>query len=139
MHRLTARSIVFVLFETMLIVAAVWAAAYVRLGSFLMQETARRDAIIAILLIVGAVQLSLYSTGLYDSTIVSDRRSLVIRVLLALGAASIALAVVYYFAPDLIVGRGVFAIAAVFIFPVVLGSRLLFNAVKSRSTLVGSM
>jgi hypothetical protein len=130
MHRLRTGSLVFVLFETTLIVAAVWAAAYVRLGSFMMQKIGTGNGLLRTLLMAGVIQASLYLRALYDPALL-DRSTLVMRVAEALAGASLVLAVLYFFAPNLIVARGVFAIAAVFVLTVLIGWRLLFSGLRA--------
>jgi FlaA1/EpsC-like NDP-sugar epimerase len=127
MQRLTGRSIVLVLFETTLIIAAVWVAAYMRLGDSLMPVIESDNGLVKMLLVAGAVQASMYFSGLYDVSVFSDRATLLIRLVQALAITSLVLAVLYFWFPDLIVGRGVFAIAAAFVFVLVIGWRLLFD------------
>ena len=57
----------------------------------------------------------------------SDRRDLVVGLIQALGGASLVLAVLYYWLPSLIIGRGVFVIASVFVVVLVAGWRLAFE------------
>ena len=57
----------------------------------------------------------------------SDRRELFIRILNALASASLILAAVYYWFPTLIIGRGVFIIAAVLVITLVIGWRIAFE------------
>jgi sugar transferase (PEP-CTERM system associated) len=64
---------------------------------------------------------------LYDLRTVRDRRDLVIRLLQALGATSVVLAVLYYWVPSLIIGRGVFVVATVLIVLVIVGWRVAFD------------
>jgi sugar transferase (PEP-CTERM system associated) len=52
-----------------------------------------------------------YFYDLYDFVVIGDRRELVLRLMQALGMAWVALAVIFYVAPDLMVGRGVSLIA----------------------------
>ena len=66
------------------------------------------------LLIVGVCQVCLHYADLYDLRAIVDTRDLLVRLLQALGATSLILAVVYFWFPDWIIGRGVFLIAAVF-------------------------
>src|SRR5690242_9107623 len=54
-----------------------------------------------------------YYNDLYDLHTVSKRWELIIRLMQALGAACIILALIYYFFPDLMLGRGIFTISAV--------------------------
>ena len=62
----------------------------------------------------------------------TDRRDLVTRLLRALGAASLILALLYYWIPTLIIGRGVFLIASVFVVALVVGWRVAFEWLSLR-------
>ena len=59
-------------------------------------------------MIVGIAQVSLYYADLYDLRVASDRRELYTRLIQALASTSFALAVLYFWFPSLMVGRGVF-------------------------------
>src|SRR5215203_324091 len=78
-------------------------------------------------LIAAVLQISLHYADLYDLRTVRDRRDLVIRLLQALGATSVVLAVLYYWLPSLIIGRGVFVVASVLIVLVIVGWRVAFD------------
>ncbi len=124
MHRLTLRSITLVVFETVLIVAAVAAAAYIRLGDWTYLFTG--TGILKTIFVASVAQGCLYYADLYDLRLVADRRELFVRVVQALAAASFLLALVYYWFEDLVIGRGVFAIASVFVITLAIGWRLVF-------------
>jgi sugar transferase (PEP-CTERM system associated) len=79
------------------------------------------------MLIATVLQISLHYGDLYDLRTVRDRRDLVIRLLQALGATSVVLAVLYYWLPSLIIGRGVFVVASVLIILVIVGWRVAFD------------
>ena len=79
------------------------------------------------MLIATVLQISLHYGDLYDLRTVRDRRDLVIRLLQALGATSVVLAVLYYWMPGLIIGRGVFVVASVLIVLVIVGWRVAFD------------
>jgi sugar transferase (PEP-CTERM system associated) len=82
-----------------------------------------------ILLVTLVCQLCLYYNDFYDLTVVHSSRELVVRLLQAAGAASIVLAAVYFVAPALMIGNGIF-VSALFVFLVaILGWRLAFNQV----------
>jgi sugar transferase (PEP-CTERM system associated) len=78
------------------------------------------------LLIVLVTQITLYYRDLYDLRAISGIRDLTTRLLEAIGTTSLLLATLYFLAPDLIVGRGVFVISAVFIVSFVVGWRMAF-------------
>jgi sugar transferase (PEP-CTERM system associated) len=73
-------------------------------------------------------QLCLYYNDFYDLTLVHSNRELIVRLLQAAGAASIVLAALYFVAPELMIGNGIF-VSALFVFLVaILGWRLAFNS-----------
>ena len=140
-RRLTGRAVTLIVFETCVIVAAVVFAAYVRLGE---KALSMVDEWPKWLLIAVVTQFCLYYADLYDTRIISDRRSLFERAMYALGATSFILALIYFFLPDMIVGRGVFVLAALCLVLTVLGWRIAFEwtnrhvAPRERLLLVGT-
>ena len=144
MRRFPPRSIALVVFETLLIVAAVGAAAYVRLGDVAWAILWFEGGLGKALLVAGISQLCLYYADLYDLRIVSDRRELFVRIIQALGVASVILAAIYFWFPALIIGRGVFMVAAFLVLALVIGWRVAFEwltrqvAPRERLLLVGT-
>jgi sugar transferase (PEP-CTERM system associated) len=144
MRRFTGRSVALVVFETLLIVAAVGAAAYVRLGEVAWDILWFEGGLGKALLIAGISQLCLYYADLYDLRIVSDRRELFVRIIQALGFAAVILAAIYFWFPSLIIGRGVFMVAAFLVLALVIGWRVAFEwltrqvAPRERLLLVGT-
>src|SRR5215469_3213623 len=86
------------------------------------------DALSRYALVILVSGLSLYYYDLYDLQIVSRRAELFTRLLQALGTAWLALALIYFWDPDIGLGRGVAAIAAPIIITLVAGWRLLVDA-----------
>jgi sugar transferase (PEP-CTERM system associated) len=132
-HRVRARSLALAGCETALMIAAVVVAAGLRFGpqgaaDILVNE----NGIFKVLLIVGIAQVSLYYADLYDLRVTSDRRELYTRLIQALASTSFALAVLYFWFPSLMVGRGVFLIAAVLVVAIVVGWRLSFEWLSGR-------
>ena len=78
------------------------------------------------LLITSACQFCLYYADLYDLRATADRRELFVRTLQALGATSLIGAVLYYWFPALVLGRGVFVIAAILVIVITIGWRMIF-------------
>ena len=70
---------------------------------------------------------ALYLYDLYSFTVVNDRRELVFRLLQALGTAWAVLAFIFYFAPYLMIGRGVTLLSVPLIIMLLLGWRLLIH------------
>jgi sugar transferase (PEP-CTERM system associated) len=131
-QRVAGRRVLLVAFETILIVSAVAVAAYLRLGVSAWDIALHDDGLVKALLLAGVTQACLYYADLYDLRIVADKRELFIRMLQALGAASFILAAVYFWFPDVILGRGVFLIATALVIVLVTGWRLVFDWVGSR-------
>ena len=132
-HRVRVRALTLAACETGLMIAAVFVAAVARVGfddtvEILLEE----NGIAKILLVVAIAQISLYYFDLYDARIASDRRELYTRLIQALASTSFALAVLYFWFPALMVGRGVFLIAAVLMMLLVVGWRLAFQWVSGR-------
>ncbi len=142
MGRVTLRAGSLIAFETVLICGAVIFAAYVRLGAEAFSLAA--DEWPKWLLIPLVTQICLYYTDLYDLRVISDRRELFVRAVHALGATSFLLAALYLWFPDLVIGRGVFILAALCVITLVLGWRVVFEwanrhvAPRERLLLVGT-
>ena len=124
------RSVALIVCETLVVLGAVSVAAYVRLGFV---DLSWSTGILPKALLIAAItQLCLYFGDLYDFRILSDRRELVVRALQSVGAASLILAGIYFWFPDLIVGRGVFIVAASLIGVLLFGWRVAFEWTSRR-------
>jgi sugar transferase (PEP-CTERM system associated) len=122
---LTWRAILLIAFEAALIVGAVLLAARLRLGFEQWHEFVAEGLITKGLLIAFIAQAAFYYNELYDLRIVAEHRELVVRLLQALGITALILGVIYFWFPDLIIGRGVFLIAA----PLIIGLVVLWRVV----------
>src|SRR5262249_19554921 len=118
--------------ETGLIIAAVGIAAYMRLGVSVQYLLQNENGALKAVLIAGVTQVCLYYCDLYDARILSNRRELFTRMVQALASASFTLAVLYFWFPRLIIGRGVFIIAALLIIAFVNGWRVAFEWLSRR-------
>jgi sugar transferase (PEP-CTERM system associated) len=126
--RLTLRTATLVLIEHELIVLAVTLAAAIRFDpGVVAAELTNGSLLWRASLIAGVLQVALHYCDLYDLRTLSDRRNLVVGLIQALGGASLILAVLYYWLPQLIIGRGVFVIASAFVIILVAGWRLAFE------------
>ncbi len=106
--RFNSRTLLLIVAEAGLLFGGVMAAAYLRLGSEeargeLVGEYGIYKAVLATLFCLGAF----YLYDLYDFVVMHDRRELVLRLVQALGLAWVALAVVFYLMPQLMLGRGI--------------------------------
>jgi sugar transferase (PEP-CTERM system associated) len=141
---ITRRSVALIAFETVLIVVAVSIGAWIRLGEgawdLLFVASEFRKAF----LIAAVCQICLYYTDLYQLHVVADRREMFIGLVQALGATSFLLAAIYFVAPSLIIGRGVFVVSSVLVFLAVFSWRIAFEwltrrvAPRERILLVGT-
>jgi sugar transferase (PEP-CTERM system associated) len=129
------RTLVLILGETSLLLVAVGVGAYVRLGTLAWPMLSRMNddgathpaaGFLRAGVIVLVCQLCLHYSDLYDLRTIVDVRDLLVRLFQALGAASLILALVYYWFPEWIIGRGVFLVAAALVITLVVGWRLAF-------------
>ena len=132
MRRFTIRAAILVVFEALLIVGAVAVAALLRFGVWTPDILFEGNGAWRTLLVVIVTQGCLYYADLYNVRLVTDRRELFIRLFQALAAASLILAAIYYWFPDLIIGRGVFLVAALLVFGSVVGWRLAWEWLSRR-------
>src|SRR6187397_3070331 len=133
MHRSLVRSIVLVLLETCLVLALVALATWLRLGTegaldvYVYQNGLLKGGIVTFV-----TQFCLYFADLYSLRKGADRRDLFISIVQALGAASFILAAVYFWFPDLMLGRGVFLYAAILVIAAVIGWRVAYEIISKR-------
>jgi sugar transferase (PEP-CTERM system associated) len=133
-----------IVFETALIVSAIAVAAYARLGAIAWDVAFEENGIAKALLVAAVTQVCLYYTDLYNLRLLTDRRELVTRIAHALSSASFLLAAIYFWFPALIIGRGVFLIAAALVILLVSGWRITFEWIsghigpRERLLLVGT-
>jgi len=130
--RVSARSATLITLETLLIVSAVAAATYARLGDETVEVMLYQNGVIKTLLVAFIAQLCLYYADLYDLRQIADRRELFVRIIQALASTSFLLAAVYYWFPSMVLGRGVFVIAAGLVLVLVVGWRLVFEWLSRR-------
>ena len=121
------RKMAFFFSESAFIMGMVVLGAYLRFRGDLNGLEAYEGFFYKAVLIVFIVQLCLYYFDLYDLKYFTSKLELAIRLLQSLGVSSVLLALLYYLFPDLIIGRGIFAISLVFMALVIIGWRLLYN------------
>jgi FlaA1/EpsC-like NDP-sugar epimerase len=131
-RRVLARLLAMLVLESGLIVGAVTLAAWLRLGPDAWLVMVVEDGFYKALFIALTCQICLYYADLYDPRVIRARRELFVRTVQALGATSFLLAASYYWAPALVIGRGVFVIAAFLVIAVVIGWRVAFEWFVSR-------
>ena len=94
--------------EAMLLFGGLILAVYVRLGAVDAEETLlQRNGFYKAALTTVFCLASFYLFDLYDFVVMHDRRELVLRLMQALGLAWVALALMFYAVPQVMIGRGV--------------------------------
>jgi sugar transferase (PEP-CTERM system associated) len=91
-------------------------------------EYAGGHTVARFLVVVLICELALYYNDLYDLQVTNSRARLLIGLLQALGMASIALALLYYIAPGVSLGRGIAGFAVPTIMTLIFGWRLLLDS-----------
>src|SRR6266705_3801208 len=106
--RQKARTILLLLVEAMLLLSGLIVAVYARLGTIDAEDALiRRHGFYKAALATIFCLTSFYLFDLYDFVVMHDRRELVLRLLQALGLAWVALALLFYAVPQVMIGRGV--------------------------------
>src|SRR5438270_13046732 len=106
--RHNARTILLLLVEAMLLFSGLTVAVYVRMGAIDAEDALiNRNGFYKAALATVFCLTSFYLFDLYDFFVMRDRRELVLRLLQALGLAWVALALMFYALPHVMIGRGV--------------------------------
>src|SRR5713101_4841507 len=106
--RQNARTVLLLLVEAMLLFGGLIIAVYVRLGAIDAEETLiQRHGFYKAALFTVFCLASFYLFDLYNFSRMHDRGELVLRLLQALGLAWVALALMFYAVPQVMIGRGV--------------------------------
>jgi sugar transferase (PEP-CTERM system associated) len=125
--RLRVRTIALIAIEHVLIVVAVACATLVRFALSDADLHWSNGLLWRASLIGVVLQVCLHYADLYDLRTLNDRRGLVVALIQSLGAASLVLALIYYWVPSLIIGRGVIVVASMLIVILVAGWRVAFE------------
>ena len=124
-NRLNARTVLLLLAEATLIFGGIVIAVYVRLGEMDAEATLiERHGFYKAALATVFCLTSFYLFDLYDFVVMHDRRELVLRLLQALGLAWVALALMFYGIPQVMIGRGVTVISMPLALTMMVGWRL---------------
>lgn len=111
LSRNASRTLCLLVFESLLTCLCGTAAIYIRFNSEASDVLVRERGWSKILLLMLVVQGAFYLFDLYDFREIRKRDVLYVRTLQAIGLASIALAVIFYLFPQMLLGRGIFAIS----------------------------
>ncbi len=128
----TWRSLLLIAGESALLFGAVILGSYLRLGEEAWLVLSGLPGILRALLIVFVCQTCLHYADLYHISSVAGTRDLLVRLFQALGATSLLLAVIYFWFPKWVIGRGVFLLSALFAICLVVVWRLIFKWLSGR-------
>ncbi|MDP2647535.1 MAG: TIGR03013 family PEP-CTERM/XrtA system glycosyltransferase [Desulfobacterales bacterium] len=129
------RHLILLIVEDAIILMAILIAMGLRFGQdvrFILMDSGEWLRIAAVVL---TTQLSFYYHDLYELKVLNSRRELFIQLLQALGVTSIALSLLYYLFPDLVLGKGIFALFVLVVIGVVVVWRLVYSAILSMKRL----
>ena len=114
--------------DAAIIYGGVILALYIRLGTDgSLNELNVRNGWTKIVLATLVCLLTLYFYDLYDYVVMTNRRELLLRLVQALGIAWAFLALVFYFAPPLMIGRGVSVISVPLVLVLLLVWRIMIH------------
>jgi len=138
------RKVVLFCSESILIFAAICAAAAIRLQGDVLNLFLEGDGIGKALLVTSICQASFFLFDLYDFYVVRDRQELEVRLVQALGLAALILAALFYFIPQMLIGRGIFVIGFLLVLALMVCWRIAFHifaghpAIGERVLIVGA-
>ncbi|MBX3299864.1 MAG: TIGR03013 family PEP-CTERM/XrtA system glycosyltransferase [Acidobacteria bacterium] len=127
-NRLSPRTIALLVADAAIIYGGVILAMYLRLGlSGTAYELNERDGWVKIAAATVVCLLNLYFYDLYDYVVMTNRRELLLRMVQALGIAWVLLALLFYFVPPAMIGRGVSVISVPLVLVFLLGWRVFIH------------
>lgn len=127
-NRLSPRTIALLVADAAIIYGGVILAMYLRLGSSgTAYELNERDGWVKIAAATVVCLLNLYFYDLYDYVVMTNRRELLLRMVQALGIAWVLLALLFYFVPPAMIGRGVSVISVPLVLIFLLGWRVFIH------------
>ena len=128
MKRLSPRIFWLLLSDAAIIYGGIIAGMYIRLGiSGSEYQLNERDGWLKIAFASFVCLLVLYFYDLYEYTVMSNRRELMLRLVQALGISWILLALLFYFIPQLLIGRGVSVISVFVVLALLLCWRIFIH------------
>jgi sugar transferase (PEP-CTERM system associated) len=126
-QRIPTKTLVLLASESLLIILGLALATTVRFTSA-HWEYAGGHTLARFVIVVLMCEFALYYNDFYDIEVMKSRSKLVIGLLQALGIACIGLALIYYIAPGVSLGRGIAALAVPTIMTFIFAWRLLLDA-----------
>ncbi len=127
--RFSPRKFWLIMADTAIIYFGIVLALYLRLGiEGSVNELNVRNGWLKIALATAVCLINLYFYDLYDYIVMTNRRELLLRLVQALGIAWAFLALLFYFAPPLMIGRGVSVISVPLVLLLLLGWRVAIHS-----------
>ena len=127
--RFSPRKFWLILADSAIIYGGIVLALYLRLGiDGSVNELNVRNGWFKIAFATSICLLNLYFYDLYDYIVMTNRRELMLRLVQALGIAWALLALLFYFAPPLMIGRGVSVISVPLVLFLLLGWRIAIHS-----------
>jgi sugar transferase (PEP-CTERM system associated) len=121
-HR--TRALGLLIFEGALIYLCGVLAIWIRFGNDASDAIFARYGGLKLLAAMVVVQTAFYLFDLYDFKMIGQRSALALRILQSLGLSAVALALIFYTIPQMMLGRGVFALALVLMLTMMTGWRV---------------
>jgi len=112
-HHIHAKLLLLGLIELGLVVAAVYASAYVRFGYDAVDQAYLHHLFWRAMLVGALVVFSMQAMGLYHRHLRANGFQLLVRIALSFASAAVVLAVLFYIAPSLYLGRGIMGLATI--------------------------
>ncbi len=127
-NKFSARTIGLLFADATIIYGGIILALYLRLGiSGSEYQLDDNNGWLKIALATFVCTLSLYFYDLYDFTVMNNRRELMLRLVQGIGIAWASLALLFYFAPPLLIGRGVSVISVPLVLVLLLSWRIVIH------------
>ncbi len=126
-QRIPTKTLVLLASESLLIILGLALATALRFMSS-RWDYAGENTVARFLVVVLMCEFALYYNDLYDIEVMKSRARLLIGLLQALGVACIGLALLYYLAPGVSLGRGIAALAVPTIMTLIFGWRMLLDS-----------
>jgi len=121
-HR--SRALSLLIFEGALIYLCGVVAIRIRYGTDAADAMFTRHGWIKLLAAMVVVQVAFYLFDLYDFKTIGQRSALTLRIMQSLGLSAVALALIFYAIPQMMLGRGVFALALALMLTMMTGWRI---------------
>jgi sugar transferase (PEP-CTERM system associated) len=127
-NRFSTRTLGLIVADAAIIYGAIILALILRLGfEGTAHQLNERNGWLKVTLATCVCLLVLYFYDLYDYTVMGNRRELLLRMIQALGIAWMLLALLFYFAPPLMIGRGTSVYSVAIVLVLLLGWRVLIH------------